>query len=380
MAHRRAHHPLPRTPRAAQGPGRAARGHGRAPERRSPLGRQRRPRDGDAAGPGGGRRAHRVAGPASPRRRRRRGCGPPTSSAPRRSRGESFGVVLLEAMAARHAGGRQRPARLRQRGAGRAATPCLVPPGDAVGAGRGAAAGAHRPGAGGADLVASGEGRAAEFSMDHLAELYVRLYESVREAPLASPAPSPVEEPSVTATVEHTRPERRRLLALAAGAARGLGPRRHRGARRAARHRGARRGTRAHRGGRRVPRCGASARGIEDRVLRQLGARPAGDESRPGCATWSRACPSPPASPSPDLHVVDDPAANAMVMGRDVSESHLVVTSGLLEVLGRVELEGVVGAGARPAQARATCPRRRWPSRRSARRWPRPSRGAARWR
>lgn len=81
--------------------------------------------------------------------------------------------------------------------------------------------------------------------------------------------------------------------------------------------------------------------GVEDRVLRQLGARPAGDESErlrnlvEGLAVGAGV-------PEPELHVVDDPAANAMVIGRDPRQSHLVVTAGLLEALSRVELEGVV--------------------------------------
>ena len=93
-------------------------------------------------------------------------------------RGESFGVVLLEGMAAQHAGGRQSdlPG---YRNVGRAgADVLLVPPGDPA-----ALASALTRVLGdsslAAELVASGEQRADEYSMDNLAERYARLYEQV---------------------------------------------------------------------------------------------------------------------------------------------------------------------------------------------------------
>jgi len=92
-------------------------------------------------------------------------------------RGESFGVVLLEAMAASTAivasdlPGYRKVAR-----ADRDAV--LVPPADSEALAEGLrtvlADGARR-----ADLAASGEDRAFEFSMDHLAERYLGLYEQV---------------------------------------------------------------------------------------------------------------------------------------------------------------------------------------------------------
>lgn len=44
----------------------------------------------------------------------------------------------------------------------------------------------------------------------------------------------------------------------------------------------------------------------------------------------------------PDLYVLDDPAPNACAVGRDPRHASVVVTSGLLENLTRIELEGVL--------------------------------------
>ena len=46
--------------------------------------------------------------------------------------------------------------------------------------------------------------------------------------------------------------------------------------------------------------------------------------------------------PKPRLFVVDDPAPNAFVVGRDPEHAALVVTSGLLATTSRLELEGVL--------------------------------------
>ena len=91
--------------------------------------------------------------------------------------GESFGVVLLEAMAARTpVVASELPGYANVARAGRDAL--LVPPGDAA-----ALANALRrvlsDETTATALVASGESRAAEFSMEHLAEVYVGLYERV---------------------------------------------------------------------------------------------------------------------------------------------------------------------------------------------------------
>jgi Zn-dependent protease with chaperone function len=44
----------------------------------------------------------------------------------------------------------------------------------------------------------------------------------------------------------------------------------------------------------------------------------------------------------PTLHVLDVPSANALVIGIDDQNVHIVATSGLLDLLGRVELEAVL--------------------------------------
>lgn len=46
--------------------------------------------------------------------------------------------------------------------------------------------------------------------------------------------------------------------------------------------------------------------------------------------------------PRPDLYVVDDPARNVLVAGRDPRNATVIFTSGLLDSLDRIELEGVV--------------------------------------
>src|SRR3954447_22342808 len=92
-------------------------------------------------------------------------------------RGESFGVVLLEAMAASTpVVASDLPGYANVARAGRDAL--LVPPGDAR-ALSSALVGVLANPTCAAELVASGEQRAQEFSMEHLAERYVELYASI---------------------------------------------------------------------------------------------------------------------------------------------------------------------------------------------------------
>ena len=46
--------------------------------------------------------------------------------------------------------------------------------------------------------------------------------------------------------------------------------------------------------------------------------------------------------PQPALYIVDDPAPNAFATGRDPKHASIAVTSGLLEKMNRIELEGVL--------------------------------------
>lgn len=92
-------------------------------------------------------------------------------------RGESFGVVLLEAMAAGCAiVASELPGYANVARAGQDAL--LVPPGDVAALTRALQRALDEPGTAAA-IVASGTERAAGFSMDHLAERYVAIYRSV---------------------------------------------------------------------------------------------------------------------------------------------------------------------------------------------------------
>ena len=46
--------------------------------------------------------------------------------------------------------------------------------------------------------------------------------------------------------------------------------------------------------------------------------------------------------PKPDLYVIDDPALNALSVGREARAASVAVTTGLLSGLSRIELEGVL--------------------------------------
>jgi Zn-dependent protease with chaperone function len=77
-------------------------------------------------------------------------------------------------------------------------------------------------------------------------------------------------------------------------------------------------------------------------ALRQVGAVPLSERDNPRlfnvteglCATFGLRM--------PDLYVVYDAVPNACALGRDAASGALVVTSGLLETMGPIELEGVI--------------------------------------
>ena len=77
-------------------------------------------------------------------------------------------------------------------------------------------------------------------------------------------------------------------------------------------------------------------------VLGALGARPVDEDDVPGPATLVEGlCASMGLAP-PELRVVDDAAPNALAVGRSTGDAVLVLTSGLLDGWGQVELEGVL--------------------------------------
>src|SRR4029453_12602912 len=85
------------------------------------------------------------------------------------------------------------------------------------------------------------------------------------------------------------------------------------------------------------------APGIGERAaLRDAGARPADPTRWPRYANLVDGLAQAAGLPRPRLYVADSDAANAFSVGRDPSQAALVVTTGLLASLNRVELEGVL--------------------------------------
>jgi heat shock protein HtpX len=85
------------------------------------------------------------------------------------------------------------------------------------------------------------------------------------------------------------------------------------------------------------------APGIGERAaLRDAGAQPADPEHWPRYANLVDGLASGAGLPRPRLYVADSDAANAFSVGRNPERSALVVTTGLLTTLNRVELEGVL--------------------------------------
>jgi heat shock protein HtpX len=89
----------------------------------------------------------------------------------------------------------------------------------------------------------------------------------------------------------------------------------------------------------------AFAPGVGERVaLRRLGARPADPKRFPRYQNLVEGLCEELGLPLPKLWVVESGAANALALGRNPAEATVVVTTGLLSLLNRVELEGVLAA------------------------------------
>jgi heat shock protein HtpX len=88
--------------------------------------------------------------------------------------------------------------------------------------------------------------------------------------------------------------------------------------------------------------AGAAWWGSAPLALRLLGAQPADPATEPRLFNLVEGLGANAGVPQPDLYVVADPALNALTMGRSPRHAVLVVTSGLLEQLSRIELEAVL--------------------------------------
>ncbi len=87
------------------------------------------------------------------------------------------------------------------------------------------------------------------------------------------------------------------------------------------------------------------APGLGERLaLRTLAAKPADPGRHPRYQNLVEGLCGEAGLPVPKLWVVESEAANALALGRNPAEATIVVTSGLLSLLNRVELEGVLAA------------------------------------
>lgn len=84
------------------------------------------------------------------------------------------------------------------------------------------------------------------------------------------------------------------------------------------------------------------ARGVDERVAAALGARRVDPADLPRYAGVVESTSMATGVAPPLLHVIDDPARNAVVWGSGIGPCSIAVTSGLLESAERIELEAVV--------------------------------------
>jgi heat shock protein HtpX len=83
-------------------------------------------------------------------------------------------------------------------------------------------------------------------------------------------------------------------------------------------------------------------RGIDDRVGSALGARPVDAADAPRLAGVAESTSMAVGVASPRLHVIDDPARNAVVWGSGSGPASIALTTGLLDAAERIELEGIL--------------------------------------
>ncbi|NCW49618.1 MAG: hypothetical protein EBV88_09145, partial [Actinobacteria bacterium] len=83
-------------------------------------------------------------------------------------------------------------------------------------------------------------------------------------------------------------------------------------------------------------------RGAQGAVLTVTGARPLGEDESPRLAGLVEGLCLSSGVETPSLHVIDSPTPNALIARQGEERPSLVVTTGLLDGLGRVEMEGAV--------------------------------------
>jgi len=84
------------------------------------------------------------------------------------------------------------------------------------------------------------------------------------------------------------------------------------------------------------------ARGVDERIADSLGARPVPDDEVPRLAAVLAQTAMAVGVTPPALHVIDDPARNAVVWGSGRGSASIAVTGGMLDAAERIELEAVV--------------------------------------
>jgi heat shock protein HtpX len=89
-------------------------------------------------------------------------------------------------------------------------------------------------------------------------------------------------------------------------------------------------------------RARALTRGIRRRVLASLGARPAGPDTDARLVNLADGLSATSGVPVPDLFILDDPGANMLLVGEASATPAVVITSGLLDAVDRIQLEAVV--------------------------------------